>query len=133
MLDDLVGDQTQTYALLFAAVASVLLIACANVANLVLARYAGRRKQVAIRFALGAKRRHVIAQFIAENLLLALAGGLLGLGLAAACLNLLVGIGADFIPRAESISLDPTVIGFTLLISCRTWRPDSMPMASSSD
>lgn len=120
LLDDLVGDQAQTYALLFAAVGCVLLIACANVANLVLARYASRRKQVAIRFALGAKRRHVIAQFIAENLVLALAGGLLGLALAAAALRLLVGVGEDFIPRAESIGLEPAVIVFTLLVSLAT-------------
>jgi len=117
VLDLLVGNQGPTYGLLFAAVACVLLIACANVANLVLARYAGRRKQIAVRFALGAKRRHVIAQFVSENLLLALGGGLLGLGFAALALGLVTRFGADFIPRIEEVALDGTVLGFTLLVS----------------
>jgi predicted permease len=120
MIDTLVGDQAQTYSLLFAAVACVLLIACANVANLVLARYSGRRKQIAIRFALGARRRHVMAQLVAENLVLALLGGLVGLGFAALALVAVAQFGADFIPRAEEISLDPAVVAFTLLVSLAT-------------
>jgi len=119
-LDTLVGNQSQTYGLLFAAVACVLLIACANVANLVLARYSGRRKQIAIRFALGARRRHVMAELIAENVVLALLGGLVGLGFAALALGLVASFGADFIPRAEEIRLDPTVVAFTLLVSLAT-------------
>ncbi|HET7842574.1 MAG TPA: ABC transporter permease, partial [Xanthomonadales bacterium] len=120
MHDLFVGNQAQTYALLFAAVACVLLIACANVANLVLARYSGRRKQIAIRFALGAKRRHVMAQLVAENIVLALVGGLVGLGFAALALKAVAQFGANFIPRAEEISLDPTVVVFTLLVSLAT-------------
>ena len=120
LLDQLVGDDRLTYGLLFAAVACVLLIACANVANLVLARYAGRRKQVAIRFALGARRRHVIAEFIAENVLLALAGGALGLAFAAWSIGLVVRLGADFIPRADEIGLDGMVVAFTLGLSLLT-------------
>jgi putative ABC transport system permease protein len=119
-LDTLVGDQAQTYSLLFAAVACVLLIACANVANLALARYSGRRKQIAIRFALGARRRHVMAQLVAENVVLALLGGLVGLGLAALALVAVAQFGANFIPRAEEISLDPTVVAFTLVVSLAT-------------
>src|SRR4029077_16398784 len=92
-LDDLVGNQTANYAMLFAAVGCVLLIACANVANLVLARYAGRRKQIAIRFALGAKRRHVMTEFVMENVTLALLGGLVGLGFAAGSLALVTRVG----------------------------------------
>ena len=120
VLEGLIGGQRLTYGLLFAAVACVLLIACANVANLVLARHAGRRKQVAIRFALGARRRHVIAGFVAENVLLAVAGGLLGLGFAAWCLGLVVRIGADFIPRVDEVALDPLVVAFTLGLSLLT-------------
>lgn len=120
VIDLLVGNQRRTFAMLFAAVACVLLIATANVANLVLARYAGRRKQVAIRFALGAKRRHVIAQFVAENVLLALLGGALGLAFAAAAIRLVRALGEDFVPRAAEISLDPTVLAFTLGVSLLT-------------
>jgi putative ABC transport system permease protein len=114
LLDDLVGAQRQTYAILFGAVAAVLLIACANVANLVLARFSRRRKEVAIRFALGAKRSHIVAQFLTESVLLSLAGGVLGLALAALSLGVLVKAGANFIPRVEDISLDPAVLLFTL-------------------
>jgi putative ABC transport system permease protein len=120
MLDTLIGDQGQTYGLLFAAVGCVLLIACANVANLVLARYSGRRKQIAIRFALGAKRRHVITELVAENLLLALLGGAAGLAFAAWSVSLVVRLGENFIPRAAEVSLDPGVLAFTLVVSLLT-------------
>jgi putative ABC transport system permease protein len=115
--DNLVGNQRQTYAMLLIAVAAVLLIACANVANLLLARFSRRRKEVGIRFALGARRSRVIAQFLAESLMLALAGGGVGLALAAAVLPLLAHVGHDFVPRAEEISLDPAIVAFTLGIS----------------
>ena len=115
--NDLVGDQRQTYLTLFAAVAAVLLIACANVANLVLARFSGRRKEIGIRFALGARRSHVVFQFLTETVLLALAGGAVGLVFAAVSLKLLVHLGGDFIPRAEEIGLDPAVLAFTLGVS----------------
>lgn len=117
LLDDLVGAQRQTYAILFGAVAMVLLIGCANVANLVLARFSRRRKEVAIRFALGAKRSHIVAQFLTESVLLSLAGGGVGLALAALSLGVLVKAGANFIPRVEDISLDPAVLLFTFAVA----------------
>ena len=117
--ESLVGDQRQTYGMLFAAVAAVLLIACANVANLLLARFSRRRKEIGIRFALGATRRRVVFQFLTESLMVSIAGGLLGLVLAALSLPLLVRLGTDFIPRANEISLDPTVSAFTL--ASRSW------------
>jgi predicted permease len=120
LLDDLVGNQRATYAILFAAVAAVLLIACANVANLVLARFSRRRKEVAIRFALGARRSHIVAQFLTESVMLSLAGGLVGLLLAAFSLRILVSAGANFIPRVQDISLDPAVLLFTLGVSVLT-------------
>ena len=120
MLEDLVGDQRRTYGLLFGAVGCVLLIACANVANLLLARFAGRRKEIALRFALGAGRGHVIRQLLLESSLIALAGGALGLLLAKWGLDAIVGLGRDFIPRSLEISLDPRALAFTLGVAVLT-------------
>ena len=117
LLDGLVGDQRQTYATLFAAVAAVLLIACANVANLVLARFSRRGKELGIRSALGARRGQIVAQLVAENVMLSLAGGVLGLLLAALSLRVVARAGANFIPRADELGLDPTVLAFTLGVS----------------
>jgi predicted permease len=114
LLDDLVGGQRQTYAILLGAVAAVLLIACANVANLVLARFSRRRKEIGIRFALGAKRSHIVTQFLTESVLLSLAGGAVGLVLAALSVRVLVHAGNQFIPRVDDIALDGLVLAFTL-------------------
>ncbi len=120
MLDNLVGGERGTYATLFGAVAAVLLIACANVANLVLARFAKRRKEFLIRLSLGAGRAHVIAQLLAESVLLALAGGALGLLLAWGSLRVVTRVGADQIPRVGEIGLDATVLAFTLGVALLT-------------
>jgi predicted permease len=120
LLEDAVGDQRQSYLMLFGAVACVLLIACANIANLLLARYAGRRKEIAARFALGASRADVVRQLVTESMLIAILGGLAGLLLAMWALGAIVTFGADLIPRAADIGLDPTALGFAVLVTLIT-------------
>ena len=117
LLDDAVGDQQQSYLLLFGAVGCVLLIACANIANLLLARFAGRRREIAARFALGASRGDVVRQLVTESMVVAGLGGALGLVLAQWTLRGLVGFGADLIPRAVEIAIDPRALGFALVIT----------------
>jgi predicted permease len=120
LLDDAVGQQRQSYLLLFGAVGCVLLIACANIANLVLARFAGRRREIAARFALGATRFDVIRQLVTESMLLAVVGGAAGLLLAQWALAALVAVGANFIPRAIEIRIDPPALAFALAVSLVT-------------
>jgi putative ABC transport system permease protein len=120
LLDDAVGEQRQSYLLLFAAVGCVLLIACANIANLQLARFAGRRREIAARFALGASRTDVVRQLVAESLMLAVLGGAVGLLFAYWALGVLVSFGADLIPRVLEIRIDPFALGFAILVSTIT-------------
>jgi putative ABC transport system permease protein len=120
LLDDAVGEQRQSYLMLFGAVGCVLLIACANIANLLLARFAGRRKEIAARFALGARRIHVVRQLVIESMLLALLGGVVGVLLAQWALGAVVALGADLIPRAVEIRLDPMALAFSLLVTLVT-------------
>jgi predicted permease len=120
LLDDAVGAQRESYLLLFAAVACVLLIACANIANLLLARFAGRRREIAARFALGARRSEVVLQLVTESMVLATLGGLVGVLLAGWSLSALVTFGADLIPRVAEISIDWTALGFSLLATLAT-------------
>ena len=120
LLDDAVGAQRESYLLLFGAVACVLLIACANIANLLLARFAGRRREIGVRFALGASRGSVVRQLVSESMLLAVLGGAVGLLLAEWTLSALVALGADLIPRAAEISIDPVALVFTLMATLVT-------------
>jgi predicted permease len=120
LLEDAVGEQRQSYLMLFGAVGCVMLIACANIANLLLARFAGRRREIAARFALGASRGDVIRQLVAESMLLAVLGGAGGLLLAAWALRAIVTFGADLIPRVLEVGLDPIALGFTLVLTLVT-------------
>ena len=115
--EDLVGDVRPALLVLLGSVAFVLLIACANVANLVLAKTLGRRKEIAIRTALGAGWRRVMQQMLAETLLLAVTGGALGLLVAHGGIALIVAFFGDKLPQTGAVGLDTKVLGFTLGIS----------------
>ena len=115
--EDLVGDVRPALLVLLGAVAFVLMIACANVANLVLAKTLGRRKEIAIRTALGASWQRVIQQMLAETLLLAAAGGALGLLVAHGGIALIVAFFGDKLPQTGTVGLDTEVLGFTLGVS----------------
>lgn len=120
MHEEIVGDIKPALQILLAVVGFVLLIACANIANLLLARGTSLRKEIALRLALGANRLRIIRQLLTESVLLATAGGLLGLLIGYAGIQMLVTLSPADIPRVKEINLDVYVLGWTVLISLIT-------------
>ena len=115
--EQLVGNFRLAFLVLSAAVGLVLLIACANLANLVLARASTRHREIAIRTAIGATRSRLVRQLLTENILLALLGGSLGLILTQPVLRSIIALSPASLPRAGEIHIDTRVLLFTLLIS----------------
>lgn len=117
LADDLVGDIGPMLWVLLGTVGMVLLIACANVANLFLVRAEGRQQEFAIRTALGASWGRIARELLSESVALGLVGGVLGLGLAAAAIRVVVALGPEDLPRLDEIGLNPVVLLFTLGVS----------------
>jgi putative ABC transport system permease protein len=115
--EDVVGAARPAVLMLLGAVAFVLLIACVNVANLLLARAESRRREFSIRLALGAGRNRLLRQFLAEGMILVVLGAAAGIGLAKVGLQLVLAAAPDSIPRTAEIGIDPTVLAFTLGVS----------------
>ncbi|HEV2842283.1 MAG TPA: ABC transporter permease [Chthoniobacterales bacterium] len=118
--EEVVGNIRPALLVLLGAVGFVLLIACANVANLLLARAAVRQKEISLRLALGASRTRLIRQFLTESLLLAGMGGVAGLLCSLAGLRILKGFIPDTISQVQAINIDGKVLFFTLLVSLAT-------------
>jgi putative ABC transport system permease protein len=138
--EQIVGDVRRALLVLLGSVALVLLIACANVANLLLARAAGRQKEVAIRTALGAGWQRVARQLLTESILLGLLGGAAGLVVANAALSVVRAMNPGNIPRLEIIEINPSVIAFTFGVALITgilfglapvWRAIKVDLNSS--
>jgi predicted permease len=117
LMDDFVGDAGNSLWVVMATIGIVLLIACANAANLLLVRTEGRAQELAIRAALGAGRGRLAREMLVESVLLAAIGGVAGLGLAAAALKLVVGTMPARLPRLDLIAIDGTSLAFTLVLS----------------
>jgi predicted permease len=114
---DVVGDVGNTLWVLMGSIGMVLLIACANVANLLLVRVEGRRQELAVRGALGASRGRLAAELLLESIVLGLLGSAIGLGLAYAALRVLVELAPDGLPRINEITINGPVLLFTLFVS----------------
>ena len=115
--DEVVGNVQNVLWILLASTILVLLVACANVANLLIIRVEGRHHEFAIRYAIGAARKGISADILFESSLLGLAGSLIGLQLAFGAMRVIVGLGATNIPRIRDISITPSVLLFTVAIA----------------
>jgi predicted permease len=115
--DEVIGDIGKTLWVLMGTIGVVLLIACANVANLLLVRAEGREQELAVRAALGAGWTQIARELLSESMALGLLGGALGLGVAGGALRLLIALAPAHLPRLEEISIDPAVLLFTLAVS----------------
>ena len=120
LMDKLVGRIKPALRILMIAVGFVLLIACANVANLLLSRSAARQREFALRTALGAVRGRIVRQLLTESLVVALVGGILGVGIAVAGVNLLRSLDPGSVPRLQDVQVDQTVLLFALGVTLLT-------------
>jgi predicted permease len=120
LADFVVGDARRTLLLLFGAVGLVMLVACVNVANLLLAQVAGRQREIAVRAAIGAARSRIVRQVLTESLVLSLIAGVIGVVIGGWALDLLIAIGGSGIPRLEQAALDRTVLLFAIAVSIAT-------------
>ena len=118
--EQIVGSASRAIWVLQAAVGFVLLIACANLANLLLARAETRHREFAVRTALGAGRGRLLRQFMTEGVLLSIVGGVLGLLLARAGVQALIRVYPTSLPRTSEVTVDPLVLLFTLGVSIAT-------------
>jgi putative ABC transport system permease protein len=116
LLAFIVGDLGSTLVIVLCATAMLLLLACVNVADLLLARGAARTRQLALRAALGASRRRLIRQLLTEALVLACAGAVFGVGLAFAGVRLLLALGASKLPRLTTVPFDARVVLFAIAV-----------------
>jgi predicted permease len=117
LLDQMVGDIRSSFLVLSGAVGFVLLMACVNVANVFLVRAEGRRRELALRSALGASRRQILAEFFAEGLALALVSGVFALALARVAISALLRHVPEGVPRLSQVSVDGSAVAFALLLS----------------
>ncbi|HKW62315.1 MAG TPA: ABC transporter permease [Candidatus Acidoferrum sp.] len=117
MQDQIVQNARPVLLILVAAVGAVLLIACVNVANILLVRATGRRREMAVRAALGARRSDIIGQLLTESVLLSLLGGTVGLFLASSALPVLLRLAGNTLPRSNGVSVDVYVLGVTAFIA----------------
>ncbi|MFZ0861383.1 MAG: ABC transporter permease, partial [Candidatus Sulfotelmatobacter sp.] len=113
----LIGDTRTVLLVVLGAVALVLLIACGNIANLLLARMRERQREIAVRSALGAGRKRIVRQLLAESLMLSAVGGLAGCGLALVCTTAVLSLIGDSVPRAADAGVDLRVLSFAVFVS----------------